>query len=184
MGKHTTNWSQRFWFQLGNNRLLLYKSWTTFPSQKHRHLEARKQMYKTVLEHEIKSTAISLQVLVAFLISLQRQKWQHPGAQSSSMGIATWSHWLLKLRLISWRHARVSCCSGTEWGFGQFYNNVWLDAQVVTPQPFSAQLCTSICSWCGCCCELEGAGPEGIWGLEGLPCQVLQWWEEAAGVAS
>lgn len=58
-------------------------------SQKHRHLEARKQVYKPVLEHEIKSTVTSLQVLVAFLISLWRQKWQHPGAQSSSMGIAT-----------------------------------------------------------------------------------------------
>lgn len=46
-------------------------------------------MYKTLLEHEIKSKVISLQVLVAFLILLQRQKWQHPGAQSSSMGIAT-----------------------------------------------------------------------------------------------
>lgn len=82
-------------------------------------------MYKTVLEHEIKSTVTSLQVLVAFLILLQRQKWQHPG----SMGTATWSHWLLKLSLAYWRHACVSCCSGTEWSFGQIYNNVWLDTQ-------------------------------------------------------
>lgn len=86
-------------------------------------------MYKTVLEREIKSTVTSLQVLVAFLILLQRQKWQHPSAQSSSMGTATWSHWLFKLSLASWRHARVSCCSGTEWSFGQIYNNVWLDTQ-------------------------------------------------------
>lgn len=86
-------------------------------------------MYKTVLEREIKSAVISLQVLVAFLISLRRQKWQHRGAQSSSMGIAAWSHWLLKLRLASWRQARVSCCSGTGWSFGQIYSNVWLDTQ-------------------------------------------------------
>lgn len=72
-----------------------------FLSQKHRHLEAGKQVYKLVLEPEIKSTVISLQVLAAFLISLQRQKWQHRGAQSSSRGIATWSPWLLKLRLAS-----------------------------------------------------------------------------------
>lgn len=100
-----------------------------FLSQKHRHLEARKQIYKLVLEHEIESTVISLQVLVAFLISLQRQKWQHPGAQSSSMGIATWSPWLLKLRLAAWRHARVSCCSGTEQSFGQIHSKVWMGTQ-------------------------------------------------------
>lgn len=44
-------------------------------------------------------------------------------------GDCPWSHWLLKLRLDSWRHAHVSCCSGTEWSFGQIYNNVWLDTQ-------------------------------------------------------
>lgn len=134
-----------------------------FLSQKHRHLEPRKQVYKLVLEPEIKSTVISLQVLVAFLISLQRQKWQHPGAQSSSMEIATWSPWLLKLRLASWRHARVSCsseqiralvrCTGMS-GWMHSWDSV-------------AFLCTScICSWWG-----EG---DGIWGLEGQPCQVLQ----------
>lgn len=79
-----------------------------FLSQKHRHLEPGKQVYRLVLEHEITSTVISLHVLAAFLISLQRQKWQHPGAQSSRRGIATW---LLKLRLASWIHASVSCCS-------------------------------------------------------------------------
>lgn len=45
-------------------------------------------MYKLVLEPEIKSTVISLQVLAAFLISLQRQKWQHRGAQSSRLAEA------------------------------------------------------------------------------------------------
>lgn len=60
-----------------------------FLSQEHRHLEPRKQVNKLVLEPEIKSTVISLQVLVAFLISLQRQRWQHPSAQSSSRGIVT-----------------------------------------------------------------------------------------------
>lgn len=128
-------------------------------------------MYKTVLEHEIKSTVISLQVLVAFLILLQRQKWQHPGAQSSSMGTATWSYWLLKLRLASWRHARVSCCSGTEWSFGQIYSNVWLDTQSWLN---SLSLSRSALLYLQSVWMLLWAEGDGIWGLEGLPCQVLQ----------
>lgn len=124
-------------------------------------------MYELVLEHEITSTVISLHVLVAFLISLQRQKWQHPGAQSSSRGIATWSPWLLKLRLASWRHACLSCCSGTEQSFGQMHRNVWLDAQSWL-NSLSLHFMYLQLVW-----VLLSAGDE-IWGLEGQPCQVLQ----------
>lgn len=152
-------------------------------SQKHRHLGARKQVYKPVLEHEMKSNylpagACSLSDLTAETEVATSWCTEHRQGHCHLKSLAVEVHTcfletsscflLLRSRAELWSDPQY-CLAGYT---------------AVTQQPFSAHSALHV--------SAVGVDPAGSWrrwdlGLGARFCRpvipIPQWWEEAAGVA-